>query len=120
MTLLGKAAQAFLLLAVAASAAAAEVQRSEHMQARKGYFREHCIELKAGQSLWFKLVTPHPVDFNIHHHADPKTLYLVRQRVSSSLEKQQTITVGGEYCFMWANTEDNPSDYPITLTYDFH
>ena len=102
------------------SAAAGEVKRSEPMQAHKGYYREQCLQLDAGQSLQFQFSTPHPVDFNIHHHADPKTIYAVRQRVDSELHKSVVIKAGGEYCFMWKNVDAYPAAYPITLTYELH
>lgn len=113
-------AVALLLLVGALSAGpvlANEVVRSEPMRAHEGYFREHCTQLQSGQTLDFRVVTPHPVDFNIHHHTDSDTTYPVRQPVQRELATSLAITDSGEYCFMWRNSGDYPADYSIDLTY---
>ncbi len=104
-------------LLAAPSVLAGEVQRSEEMRAHAGYFREHCIELQAGKSLAFSFTTPHPVDFNIHHHTDTETTYSVRQAVERELVLTLPIGDSGEYCFMWKNPADYPAAYPIELRY---
>lgn len=111
------ASLALVALVVAAPLSAEQVQHSAPMAAHEGYFREHCLELQAGQKLDFRFTTPNPVNFNIHHHSETDTTYPVRQQVESELTTTLPIADSGEYCFMWRNLADYPAAYPIELTY---
>ncbi len=100
----------------AAPALATKVEQRAEMLGHTGYFREQCFKLPAGE-LEFSFTVPVAVDFNIHHHIGSDTHYLVKQVVERELSAKEPIDAAGEYCFMWQNLADSPSEYTIELFY---
>ncbi len=93
-----------------------EGKKTIAMQAHQGYSHEHCLHLKAGQTLSFQFTTPNAVNFDVHHHG-ATTTYPVRQTVEKTLSKSLPIKDGGEYCFNWVNPADRAGEFPIELSY---
>lgn len=89
------------------------------MQAQKNYFRETCFTLQAGQQLAYRLSTPHPIEFNLHHHqADGAMGYPDRLVVKSKHSKQLVAESAGAYCFMATNLNDQPGDFDVVINYE--
>lgn len=89
------------------------------MQAQKNYFRETCFTLQAGQQLAYRLSTPHPIEFNLHHHqADGAMGYPDRLVVKSNHSKQLVAESAGAYCFMATNLNDQPGDFDVVINYE--
>lgn len=88
------------------------------MQPQKNYFRETCFTLQAGQQLAYQLSTPHPIEFNLHHHqADGAMGYPDRLVVKSKHSKQLVAESGGAYCFMATNLNDQPDGFDVVINY---
>jgi hypothetical protein len=89
------------------------------MQAQKDYFRETCFTLASGQQLSYQLSTPHPVEFNLHHHqADGAMSYPDKLVVKSKHSKQLLDAPAGPYCFMATNLADQPGAFDVVINYE--
>jgi hypothetical protein len=87
------------------------------MQLHQGYFSERCVEL-AVATLRFEIDSPHPVEFNIHHHTETSTDFPVAARVEEHFAGTIELASPGEYCFMLRNLEDRAADFTIRLSYE--
>lgn len=87
------------------------------MQGYAGHFREQCIGLKGGHTLELIVRSPHPVEVNVHHHSDGKTLFLLDEIISSQQRNAVQIDDDGEYCFEVRNPENRPSAFDLQLEY---
>lgn len=89
------------------------------MQAQKDYFREKCFSLEVGQQLAYQLSTPHPVEFNLHHHrSDGAMVYPDKLLVKSRHSKQLIAESAGAYCFMATNLADQPGAFEVVINYE--
>lgn len=109
-----------LIAVPAAHAAAAEPEvRSLQlpMQGYAGQFREHCLELRKGQTLKLAVHSPYFVSLNVHHHAGGKTSYLLDEIVEDAGPNTLSIAADGEYCLEVTNTESRPAPFELRLNY---
>jgi len=89
------------------------------MQTPKDYFRESCFALEIGQRLAYKLSTPNPIEFNLHHHRpDGQMVYPDRLVVKSQHEKQMIVQSAGVYCFMATSLADQPGPFDVVINYE--
>lgn len=101
-----------------ATQAVAEKVMDLPMEPVQNYFREHCLVLDAGQTLVYRMETPYPLNFNIHHHPETgPTVYLIRKSIEEYFSGESVADAGGEYCFMWTNPEDRPEKFSVNLKY---
>lgn len=110
-----------LSLIAAWAGAAQSNAASEHwdvtMQTARHYMHEQCIEIDKGRRLAYRITTPRPVDFNIHHHSEAGTDFPVKTMIERSLEGELAIPQSGEYCFMWQNPRQTPEAFTVELDY---
>jgi len=89
------------------------------LQAQKDHFREKCFKLEVGQLISYQLNTPHPIDFNLHHHPSEKeVVYPDKLVVKSRHSKQLVAQSGGSYCFMAKNLADQPAAFDVVIDYE--
>jgi hypothetical protein len=89
------------------------------MQAKKGYFTEHCFTLESGQQLAYQFSTRHPIEFNLHHHpANGDTVFPDRLVVKSQHSKRIVAESAGAYCFMATNLNDQPGAFDVVISYE--
>ena len=89
------------------------------MQAQKNYFRETCFTLENGQQLAYQLSTPHPIEFNLHHHqSDGAMSYPDKLVVKAKHSKQLIAPPAGAYCFMATNLNDQPGAFDVVIKYE--
>lgn len=92
------------------------------MQPMKDYFRETCFTLQVGQQLSYQLTTPHPVEFNLHHHRPDGSMgYPDKLVVKSKHSKQlmaESAELAGPYCFMATNLQDQPGAFDVVINYE--
>jgi hypothetical protein len=99
--------------------AASSVKMTLPMEAPKDYFREQCFTLELGNKLTYKVSTPHPIEFNLHHHRnDGQTVYPEKLVVKSQLSRQLVAESAGVYCFMATNVADQSGPFNVVLNYE--
>jgi hypothetical protein len=102
-----------------AAQAGAPLTMNLKMQPPKGYFIEQCFTLESGQQLAYRLSTPHPIEFNLHHHpAEGGTAFPDRLVVSSQHSKRIVAESAGAYCFMATNAKDQPGAFDVVINYE--
>lgn len=106
----------------AAMPAAAADQEFDHslkfpMQNYAGHFREHCMELQAGQALHLAVSTSHPVQLNVHHHGESGTVFLLDEVVADSRSRTVRVPDHGDYCLEVRNPDNRPSGFDLRLHY---
>jgi hypothetical protein len=115
------AAAAILLLAGSASASVVKITWDEghgfHHSAEleAGGFAEVCGELQAGERVRWTFAAGAELDFNIHYHEGDEVTYPVKSPQVRSLADALTAPVDQTYCWMWANTLDDPVTLKVEL-----
>lgn len=85
------------------------------MEPHPGFYVEQCLNLEAGETLDYRVRSPHPVDFNIHYRDDRDTLYPIRINHITRHDGRVRARINGRYCFMWINNERQRTSYRIRL-----
>lgn len=85
------------------------------MENYDGHFREHCMDLQAGDKLEMRVQAPHPVRLNIHHHENAHTTFLLDEIIEGARRSAIRIANAGEYCIEVMNTESRPSTFEVRL-----
>lgn len=67
------------------------------------YFREVCREFSAGDKVEYRFTSAHPVNFNIHHHPNSSTVFLLKKESLAELSGNFTAATNDHYCFTWTN-----------------
>lgn len=109
---------AFAFIGCSWSAAAFAAEQTVHipMYSAKGYFRESCFKLRAGQELIYQISTALPIDFNFHYHPGTgPTVVPDHGRVESHYAHNFTVKSGGVYCFMVRNPKERTHSFDVVI-----
>ena len=88
------------------------------MEPAQHHFREYCLILEKNSRIVYRINTPYPLDFNIHHHPEAgPTVYPVKTLIEKSHSGKVTVEAQGDYCFMWQNPQDRPEKFTAYLKY---
>ena len=80
-----------------------------------GKFAEVCGKLAQGQSIAWSFKGDKPMNFNIHYHEGKQVVFPAKQDAAVDARGRLDVSVGQDYCWMWANKGESPSTLLLTL-----
>jgi len=93
--------------------AAGEYERN--LTIAPGKFAEVCGALKTGQSVRWRFVASHGLDFNIHFHEGSEVRYPARADRVRRSKGTLAVDSAQDYCWMWSNKSANTGKVQVHL-----